>query len=514
VASATGGGFLVAWNRIGDGEGTGVFARVYDVAGNPIGAEFMVNTYTLYSQLFPAVAADASGRFVVVWSSYQDGGEYGVFGQRFNSAGGKIGGEFQVNSHTEYTQGYQGASVSAGAAGDFVVAWSSYYQDGYGWGVFAQRFDAAGAAAGTEFQVNTYTVGHQGDGNNYGGVVAAKSASGSFVITWASAYQDGSDFGTFARHYDNAGVPTSPTDFQVNNHTLYSQGGYGNLGAAGDGSGRFVVAWTSYDQDGDYYGVFARRIDNSGALVGSEFQVNTYTPGPQGFAGPAVAADAAGAFLISWAGGEEQDGFPGFGIFGQRFLSDGTRAGVEFQSNTYELGHQWFPTVSADWGGCSAVVWRSGVRPVLASCTMDTDCPKYPIEICVAGMCDSVGQQDGFQGGIFGQRYCESRQHDHYKCYKVKDRKMPPFVPITASLTDQFVSENAFIKKPFMLCAPVDKNGEGINDPAMHQCCYLLKPLSLSPSPLVEVASQFQMSRLSVLKSRMLCAPCTKTVLP
>jgi hypothetical protein len=138
----------------------------------------------------------------------------------------------------------------------------------------------------------------------------------------------------------------------------------------------------------------------------------------------------------------------------------------------------------------------------------------HPLEDCVAGMCEPVGQQDGFESGIFGQRYCRARPIDHYKCYKTKDRKTPKFLKREVSLVDQFVSETATVIKPFLLCTPVDKNNEGINDPALHQCCYKVKATSLQPAPDVVVASQFQRSRLSVVRGNLLCAPCTKTVLP
>ncbi len=514
VAAATGGGFMAVWVRGGDGSGAGVFGRVYDASGAPIGTEFQVNTYTEGGQRPASVAADAAGRFVVVWSSDQDGEDYGVFGQRFDSGGQPLGSEFQVNTYTYYAQGYQGLSVAADASGDFVVAWSSYYQDGYGYGVFAQRFDNTGATVGTEFQVNTYTIGNQGFGSYYGGVTAAKSASGSFVVVWSSYYQDGYGDGVFARHYDNTGVPTSPSDFQVNTYTTGNQGSYGGIATAGDGTGNFVVAWTSYGQAGYGLSTFAQRLDNSGTLVGTEFQVNTYTLGDQGFAGPSVAADAGGEFVITWASGSGtgQDG-SGFGVFGQRYENDGTPIGLEFQANTFTLGHQWFPSVASDWGGCSVVVWRSGVRSSPVPCVNDIDCPKYPLESCEKGMCQSLGQQDGYEGGIFGQRYCRARPLDHYKCYKVKDLKKPKFAPRLVTLVDQFVSETAAVIKPFLLCTPVDKNGEGISDPSLHQCCYKIKSTRLKPSPTVLVASQFQRSTLSPLQGKFLCAPCTKRVL-
>src|SRR5512145_1124827 len=52
-------------------------------------------------------------------------------------------------------------AVAADAGGNFVITWDSYRQDGSDYGVFAQRFDAAGAPRGVEFRVNTYTTGEQ-----------------------------------------------------------------------------------------------------------------------------------------------------------------------------------------------------------------------------------------------------------------------------------------------------------------------------------------------------------------
>jgi hypothetical protein len=57
-------------------------------AASPDGVEFQVNTHTSDRQYFPAVATDAAGNFVVVWtSSGQDGDDNAVFGQRFSSSG-------------------------------------------------------------------------------------------------------------------------------------------------------------------------------------------------------------------------------------------------------------------------------------------------------------------------------------------------------------------------------------------------------------------------------------------
>ena len=76
---------------------------------------------------------------MVVWHSYaQDGFYYGVFGQRFDTGGIPLGGEFQVNSFTTFYQRIP--AVSHDSAGGFVVMWQSEVQDASSYGVFGQRF--------------------------------------------------------------------------------------------------------------------------------------------------------------------------------------------------------------------------------------------------------------------------------------------------------------------------------------------------------------------------------------
>jgi hypothetical protein len=51
--------------------------------GAPLGAEFVVNSYTTDDQAVPSVAADARGVFAVVWQSAErDGSGEGILAQR------------------------------------------------------------------------------------------------------------------------------------------------------------------------------------------------------------------------------------------------------------------------------------------------------------------------------------------------------------------------------------------------------------------------------------------------
>ena len=93
----------------------------------------------------------------MTWTSTapQEGSGYGVFAQRFNSSGTKVGAEFQVNTTTSTHQLHSNPTALSG--GGFVITWASNSQDGSGKGVYGQLYDASGASVGGEFKVNTHT---------------------------------------------------------------------------------------------------------------------------------------------------------------------------------------------------------------------------------------------------------------------------------------------------------------------------------------------------------------------
>ena len=317
-----------------------------------LGPEFQVNSYTTNDQSSPVVAADGMGRFLVVWESdlqngaFQGGGSpfRGVFAQRFNAAGAPVGGEFQVNTYTTGPQAY--AAVTADGLGNFDVVWASTGQDGSLDGVFGRRFNSAGTPLAGEFQANTYTTGNQ----QFPAVAA--DGAGNFVVVWGSTDQDGSSTGVFGRRFNSAGGPLG-SEFQINTYTTNSQG---SPAVARAGAGDFVVVWrSSGGQDGSGDGVFGRRFNSAGAPLGGEFQVNTYTTGSQ--QSPAVAVDGNGRFVVVWSssGGDGSAA----GVFGQRFTAAGAALGNEFQVNSFTTDNQGSPAVVANAAGEFLVAWGS-----------------------------------------------------------------------------------------------------------------------------------------------------------
>lgn len=339
------GAFVVVWNSTAqDGSDLGVFGQRYDASGIPAGTEFQINSYTTGPQGKPMVAAASAGDFVVVWASdNQDASSYGIFGKRYDAAGNPQGNEFQINTYTTSTQ--RAPAVAAGDLGSFVVVWTSDGADGASWGVFGRRYDAAGNPLGNEFQINSHTTDIQ-----WVPAVTA-SASGAFVVVWPSFGQDGNGWGVFGQRYDSTGTPQG-SEFQVNSYTTGDQL-YPRVSA--NSTGDFVVVWSSAPQDGSSDGIFGQRFAASGAPQGLEFQVNTYTSNSQ--SRPAVAADNAGSFVVTWSS-NLQDGSFG-GIFGRRFNSAGGPLGNDFQVNVFTTGGQQNPTVAAASSGDFVVAWDS-----------------------------------------------------------------------------------------------------------------------------------------------------------
>lgn len=274
---------------------------------------------------------------------------------------------FQISSYIP-SASQRFASPVGSPTGEFIVAWESYDGlDGDGYAIHARRFDENGDPAGFPFQVNSYTTSHQ---KRPAATGLSEGEPDHFLVTWSSEYgQDGDDSGIFARAYDERTALGS--DFQVNTYTPYDQA---SPSAAADASGEVVIVWNSVFQDGHSWGVFGRRVSFDGSPIGSEFQVNTYTTSAQLAEGTQHVARADdGDFVVAWTSLDGQDG-DGSGVFAQRFSATAAPVGSEFQVNTYTTYGQGGPAVAMNPTGEFLVVWTS------------------------------VGQ-DGSGGGVFGQLF-------------------------------------------------------------------------------------------------------------
>ncbi len=349
LAVDSGGTFTVVWY---EHDYIDIRAQRYGQDGTPIGDEFRVVSPGNYDGGYPSVAADAAGNFVVVWGVIIS---HEIYGRRFGSDGAPIGNDFQINTYTAFIQ--EKASVAVEPDGDFVVVWESQGSSGsdtseWSWSVQGQRYASDGMARGGQFQINSYTTGHQVWPS------VAVEPDGDFVVVWESGGSGGSATSGSSiqgQRYASDGTARGG-EFQINSYTTYSQRWPSVAVAPVDGS--FVTVWQSGSVGTDY-SIQGQRYASDGTARGGEFQVNTYTTNDQRL--PAVTVEPEGDFVVVWQSyGSSGSDTSSTSIQGQRYTSDGAPSGDEFQVNTYTTLFQESPSVAAlPMSGTFVTVWQS-----------------------------------------------------------------------------------------------------------------------------------------------------------
>lgn len=301
--------FVVVWESTGnalDGDGSGVFARLFSGDGTPVGAEFRVNESTTGDQGDPSVAWISTDKFVVAWSGSGTGDAQGVFTRVFDATGQALTSERQVS---DLPSGPQREPVVVSLANvHYQVVWSGE-GDGDTSGIFSRSFDSTGQGLGTEFRVNGPT-----DGIQQAPAMGRNGSSTELWIVWESDSnsEDGDGWGIVGRLRSPTGFPTT-NDFLVNQTTAGDQR---DPIVVGFTEQSFVVAWSGNGQ-GDSNGIFVREFDTTGVPRSDEQLVNQTTTGTQQF--PAL-RPYGGAYTVAWSGdgaGDDSGIFVrGFGLPG------------------------------------------------------------------------------------------------------------------------------------------------------------------------------------------------------
>lgn len=331
-----------------------------DEGVQPLFNDEQVNTYEPGEQYYPRVVGlegPNAGSYVVVWESRagDDGSGYGVFAQRYNAQGVQVGTQFQANTYASNNQSEP--MVASLANGGFIIVWRSEGQDGSSGGVYAQRFGADGAPAGGEFQISTAVT--QYDQTH---PTALGLADGSFVIAWADQYRDTSSYGSYAQRYAADGTPLG-ADFLINTY-LPNQQYVPYLAAlkddpatAGTDESGFIAVWESNAQDGSGWGVYAQRFDLTGTKVGNEFRVNTTVANSQ--TNPDVAVLNNSTVVVVWSDDSTSS------IRGQLYTAAGVTVGGEFTVSTsdFDSSHGQWPHVTALQNGGFVVSWDGHASP-------------------------------------------------------------------------------------------------------------------------------------------------------
>jgi len=302
VAMDAAGNFVVAWygTAMVEEDKEDIFARRFDPNGQPLGSEFRVNTYTSDRQLYPGVAMNNDGDFIIVWESRNILGQSNkaVCGRLYDSNGSSIGPEFVIN---EEASDSRYPDVAMDADGNFAVVWM---RDKSSNSIIARLYNVEGTAKRGPFEVSTIKF------SSITQPSIAMDKAGHFVVTWDGDPDRASSDDIHARCYDPNG--TAVGEQFIVNTTL--TGPQQNPEVAMNSRGKFIIVWDSkIDPDINQRDIFAQRYDRVGGPIGSEFQVNTYMADDQ--QRPAVAMRENRKFAVAWQS-DGQDG-SGYGVFGR-----------------------------------------------------------------------------------------------------------------------------------------------------------------------------------------------------
>lgn len=113
------------------------------------------------------------------------------------------------------------------------------------------------------------------------------------------------------------------------------------------------------------------------------------------------------------------------------------------------------------------------------------------------------------------QQVVQIGNFDHYKCYKVGQPQAAS--PGTVTLADGFETRTTRVLRLDSVCLPVDKNGEGIDDPARRLACFRIRNAPGQPpsaARVVGVDTQLASAAQTVTRPRLLCVAAEATGVP
>jgi len=295
-----------------------------------------------WHQHAPTITSDGAGGAIVTWMDYRNGNNYDIYAQRVNASGSV---QWTANGVALCTatgdQLYP--TITSDGAGGAIVTWMDY-RSATGYDIYTQRVNALGAVQWTANGVALCTA----TGDQYHPMIVSDGAGGA-IVTWYDGRIAGNDI--YAQRVDASGT----VQWTANGVALCTATGIQWYPAiTSDGAGGAIVTW--YDQRGGTYGIYAQRVDASGAIQWTADGVALCTA-TWNEIWPTITSDGAGGAVITWM--DDRSG--NYDIYAQRVNASGavqwTTDGVAICTAT---GDQAGPTIVSDGAGGGIVTWYDG----------------------------------------------------------------------------------------------------------------------------------------------------------
>ncbi|MEH6633281.1 MAG: hypothetical protein V7776_20900 [Halopseudomonas aestusnigri] len=303
--------------------------------------------------------------------------------------------DIQVNNETEDVS--RNSSVATLTDGGWVVIWETRNQDRDNFRILGQVYDAEGERSGEELLIFTERelIGSLNPS-------VAGLANGGFAVAWSDRVDADVDAYVKVRRYNAEEFNPEINSQQILNLDSTHPFDVMTSITALTG-GRYVVVWSSIEEDGLVTTIYGQIFSDDGRLSGPRIVIDSEPHSPNSFLSePSVTALDGGGFVAVWNGpdntnlygraynaagiADESDkflvdtgsnisssvvglttggwvvtyvrGFSNGNIYGQVYRADGTPLRGEFLINTTTEGFQGNPSVTALSTGGWVVTWR------------------------------------------------------------------------------------------------------------------------------------------------------------
>ena len=364
IAVAGDGGFVIAWvdKRSGSAD---VFLQRFTQDGTPIGSNRRVNDdlETAY-QSEPAIAADLSGHYSVVWKDYRSGAyPFGpeVFFQRYDTSLSPIGVNLAITVEQPDSL-KETPDIALAPWGGGVIVWADYRTRN--WDIYGQLVNSDGSTVGANFRVND----DPGTAQQHAPRVAV-SPEGWFVVTWYDNRSGHDDI--YVQRFDGQ-ADRLGTNVRVNSDAGTVRQAFPDV--ATDGAGHITVVWVDW-RNGVYPAnpdIYARKYDTTMSPLTSDELVNQDGT-RRAQREPTIAADHRGNVAIIWS--DSSGTTQSYDIVGQMIDVDGVIREVNFEANSEADSAQLHADVALD-GRYRYITWadkRNGNYDIYASITQYND---------------------------------------------------------------------------------------------------------------------------------------------
>jgi len=361
VALNSSGGFIVWQDNATDGSGWGISARRLDATLSGTLSTFRVNIIGTNDQENPRVTMLKNRGAAFVWQGGKAGLNQHIYARFMTSSNTWLSTtDILVNT---FTNNFQiTPAIATLNNSNVVIVWASFNQVNSNslLDVYGQIYSQTGAKVGTNFLINQFTTYNQRT------PAVAPLKNGGFVVAWVSESQR-STLSSFDQ--TNGAQSTTITLPSVDIYArLFANNGAASAGeflvsadslvhanpALAVGSyGNFIISWSGKDLVNlqNSWDVFARPFSTTG-LGGKTVEVNTRTYGDEFI--PKISAIGTD-YLVAWTSlGQDGDRE---GVFGQFIHGDGSLIGNEFRMNSTTTGQQMEPAIASDGSGQFLAIW-------------------------------------------------------------------------------------------------------------------------------------------------------------